>query len=49
MIKPRTIKGVKWFYVYNSDGTKILGKHRTKKEAVAQLQAIEISKQKRHK
>ena len=32
------------FNVYNSDGTELLGSHDTKKEALAQLAAIEISK-----
>ena len=32
------------FYVLDSTGKKVLGKHSSKKKAVAQLQAIEISK-----
>ena len=32
------------FYVLDSTGKKVLGKHATKKKAIAQLQAIEISK-----
>jgi hypothetical protein len=32
------------FYVFDSTGKKVLGKHSSKKKAVAQLQAIEISK-----
>jgi hypothetical protein len=32
------------FYVMDSTGKKVLGKHSSKKKAVAQLQAIEISK-----
>jgi len=35
------------FVVKDSSGTKILGTHDTKEEAVDQLQAIEISKKKR--
>lgn len=36
-------RGNSWV-VLNKKGTKVLGTHSTKKEAVAQLQAIEISK-----
>ena len=36
------------FYVLDSTGKKVLGKHSSKKKAVAQLQAIEISKQERN-
>ena len=36
------------FYVLDSTGKKVLGKHSSKKKAVAQLQAIEISKQQRN-
>ena len=36
------------FYVLDSTGKKVLGKHSSKKKAVAQLQAIEISKHKRN-
>ena len=36
------------FYVLDSTGKKVLGKHFSKKKAVAQLQAIEISKQERN-
>lgn len=36
--------GDKW-YVMDSSGKKVLGEHKTKKKAVAQLQAIEISKE----
>lgn len=32
------------FYVLDSTGKKVLGKHASKKKAIAQLQAIEISK-----
>ena len=39
-------RGDKWV-VMNSDKTRILGKHKTEKEARAQLAAIEISKKKR--
>jgi hypothetical protein len=35
--------GDKW-YVLDSSGKKVLGKHKSRKKAVAQLQAIEISK-----
>jgi hypothetical protein len=35
--------GEKW-YVLDSSGKKVLGKHRSKKKAVSQLSAIEISK-----
>ena len=38
--------GDKW-YVLDSSGKKILGKHPTKQKAVAQLSAIEISKKER--
>lgn len=38
--------GDKW-YVMDSSGKKVLGKHATRKKAVAQLQAIEISKEQR--
>ncbi|NBO23396.1 hypothetical protein EBU94_08695, partial [bacterium] len=34
------------FYVLDSTGKKVLGKHPSKKKAIAQLQAIEISKHK---
>ena len=34
------------FNVYDSEGKKLLGSHDTKKEALAQLAAIEISKAK---
>lgn len=37
------------FVVTNKSGTKVLGTHKTKKEANAQLAAIEISKHKRGK
>jgi len=37
--------GAKW-YVLDSSGKKVLGKHPSKDKAVAQLQAIEISKKK---
>jgi hypothetical protein len=36
------------FYVLDSTGKKVLGKHSSKKKDVAQLQAIEISKQERN-
>ena len=36
------------FYVLDSTGKKVLGKHSSKKKAVAQLQAIEISKHERN-
>jgi hypothetical protein len=36
------------FLVYNSSGDKLLGKHKTRREALAQLAAIEISKKKRN-
>jgi hypothetical protein len=36
------------FYVLDSTGKKVLGKHSSKKKAVAQLQAIEISKQEKN-
>lgn len=36
------------FLVYDSKGKKLLGKHGTRKEALAQLAAIEISKKKRN-
>ena len=49
MIKERTIKGKKWWYLYNHAGTKILGKHRTRAGAVKQEQAININKHKRGK
>lgn len=42
MIKRRLGK----YVVMTKDGSKVLGTHATKKEAVAQLQAIEISKHK---
>lgn len=32
------------YIVTNKTGTKILGRHKTKAEALAQLRAIEISK-----
>lgn len=35
------------FVVTDSSGKKILGKHKSKKKAAAQLAAIEISKKKR--
>ena len=35
--------GEKW-YVLDSSGKKVLGKHTTKKKAISQLSAIEISK-----
>lgn len=38
-------RGNKW-YVMDSTGKKTLGEHSSKKEAVAQLQAIEINKRK---
>lgn len=36
-------EGYKWC-VYNHTGTRLLGCHRTKREALAQLRAIEINK-----
>jgi hypothetical protein len=36
------------FYVLDSTGKKVFGKHSSKKKAIAQLQAIEISKHKRN-
>jgi len=36
------------FLVYNSSGDKLLGKHKTRKGALAQLAAIEISKKERN-
>lgn len=36
------------FLVYSSSGDKLLGKHKTRREALAQLAAIEISKKKRN-
>lgn len=36
-------EGSKWV-LYTHDGTKVLGTHKTKKEAVAQEAAINISK-----
>lgn len=39
----------KKFIVTDSTGKKVLGTHPTRKEAVKQLQAIEISKKKRTK
>jgi hypothetical protein len=38
--------GEKW-YVLDSSGKKVLGKHKTKKKAISQLSAIEISKKER--
>lgn len=38
--------GKKWV-VTDSSGEKILGKHESKREAIKQLQAIEISKKER--
>lgn len=35
------------FNVYDSEGKELLGSHDTKKEALAQLAAIEISKAKK--
>jgi len=35
--------------VKDSTGKKVLGKHKSKKSALSQLIAIEISKKKRHK
>ena len=45
-----TIKkqGSQWI-VTNKAGTKVLGTHKTKKQAAEQLAAIEISKAKRRK
>lgn len=40
-------EGLVWV-VKDKTGTKVLGTHRTKKEALAQLYAIEISKRKSH-
>lgn len=37
------------YNVTTKSGSKVLGKHKTKKEAVKQLQAIEISKKKQGK
>ncbi len=42
MIRKRNNK----FVVLNSTGTKVLGSHETRAEALAQLQAIEINKKK---
>ncbi len=33
-----------YYVVTNKTGTKVLGKHKTKKAATAQLRAIEVSK-----
>lgn len=41
-------KGSK-YVVYDESGKKKLGEHKTRAEAVDQLQAIEISKKKRKK
>lgn len=35
------------YVVKNKAGTKVLGKHKTRKAAVKQLQAIEINKHKK--
>ena len=35
------------FNVYDSEGKELLGSHETKKDALAQLAAIEISKNKK--
>ena len=44
------IKKVKDKYnVYTKDGSRKLGSHKSRKEALAQLQAIEISKKKQGK
>ncbi len=45
MVKP---DGSEWI-VTDESGRQILGRHKTKKEANAQLAAIEISKKKRGK
>ena len=37
------------WYVYDSTGKKVLGKHKTYKDALAQLRAIEASKARRNK
>lgn len=37
------------YVVTDKTGKKVLGKHKSRKEALAQLQAIEISKAKRGK
>lgn len=42
-------KSGKNYSVYTKDGTKKLGSHKTRKEAIAQLQAVEISKKKQGK
>jgi hypothetical protein len=39
-------KGNQWV-LYNSDGTKVLGRHPSKKAAIAQEVAINISKAKK--
>jgi hypothetical protein len=48
MIVPPTKKGGQW-EVRDSSGKQILGQHKTKKKAIAQLRAIEASKRRRGK
>lgn len=45
MIKKRGSK----YVVLDSSGKKVLGTHNTRKEALAQLRAVEINKKKKHK
>ena len=42
------VKKADSFLVYDSKGKKLLGKHKTRREALAQQAAIEISKAKRN-
>lgn len=42
------VKKADSFLVYDSKGKELLGKHKTRKEALAQQAAIEISKAKRN-